>query len=695
MQIVRTLFASLCLATLSLTACRATAASAPVASLGSPFRVTPLPNHIVTTKGHFTLPAKGGTFCIKGITTAGLCTYLQHSPLQLAPTTRLATAHIAITISGSSKKTQGTTADESYRLTVTPKQIRIQAATEAGAFYAIQTLLQMTDEQTGTIQCCTIQDQPAFRYRGLLFDVSRHFRPKQFLLKQMDAMALLKLNRMHLHLTDGAGWRIEIDRYPRLTELAAWRPARTWTEWTEKGKRYCDKNSANAYGGYYTKQDIRDILAYARERHITVIPEIEMPGHSEEVLTAYPELSCSGQPYKNDDFCAGKEATFTFLENVLDEVIQLFPSEYIHIGGDEAAKNGWRTCPDCQKRMQSEHLKDVDQLQSYFIHRIEKYINRKGRKLIGYDEILEGGLAPNATVMSWRGTEGGLKALRARHDVIMTPGEYCYLDYTQDAPYKEPPSIGGYTPLKTVYSYNPAQGLTPEEAGHLLGIQSNLWSEYIPEDDHAEYMYYPRAFAIAETGWTQAANKNYDSFRPRAVELCQLLTNKGYHPFDLSHEYGERRESLTPANHLAKGCKVTYNVPLYGKWKAHGDTTLTDGVLGGWSYTDRKWQGTMKDFDVTIDLGAVKDIHYIGATFMHSAGAWVYVPQKVDFYVSTNGSDFQLVGTAWNDLPDSYERLLFKQFSTLYTGQARYVRLHAKKNNRDGAWLFTDEVIVN
>ena len=279
-----------------------------------------------------------------------------------------------------------------------------------------------------------------------------------------------------------------------------------------------------------------------------MIPEIEMPGHSEEVLTAYPELSCTGEPYRHSDFCVGKEVTFTFLENVLTEVIDLFPSEYIHIGGDEAGKGSCR---------------------------IEAFINSKGRKMIGFDEILQGGLAPNATVMSWRGTEGGIKALKSGHDVIMTPGSTCYLDYTQDAPFKEPVSIGGYSPLEKVYGYEPVEeGLTEEEADHLLGLQGNLWSEYITEDDHAEYMYYPRAFAIAEIGWSRPEQKEYEDFRNRSLGLIDLLRTQGYTTFDLANEYGERRESLAPVTHLGKGCKVIYNLPYSPQYPAAGETTL-------------------------------------------------------------------------------------------------------------------------
>lgn len=586
---------------------------------------------------------------------------------------------------------------DAYRLEVTPDRITVYAADAAGAFYALQSLVQMAGpDGSSDIQCCVIDDVPRFEYRGLHFDVSRHFRSKEFLMKQMDAMAMLKLNRMHLHLTDGAGWRIEIDGYPRLTDFAAWRPYRKWSDWWVSDRHYCEKDVPGAYGGYYTREDIEEILAYAAQRHIEVIPEIEMPGHSEEVIAAYPELSCSGKQYGSGDFCPGKEATFTFLEDVLSEIMELFPSEYIHIGGDEASKSSWKTCPDCCRRMQEEGLEDVDELQSYLIHRIEEFVNSKGRKIIGWDEILQGGLAPNATVMSWRGTEGGIAAMKSGHDVIMTPGAFCYLDYTQDAPFKEPVSIGGYIPLSKTYSYEPAEpGLTEAELSHLLGVQGNLWAEYIPDDSHAEYMYYPRAFAIAEIGWSRPEDKDYEDFHRRALSLSEHLAGLGYTTFDLKTEYGDRKESLAPLRHLAVGCDVDYSSPINSQYPASGETSLVDGILGGWTYGDKKWQGFLTDFDVTVDLGSVQPVHYIGATFMQVASAWVYLPEKVDIYVSEDGSDFRLAGSVWRDLSSKADGLFFKQYGIICNESARYVRIHADNSGIEGAWLFTDEIVVN
>lgn len=657
-----------------------------------PDKVIPYPVEIISGKGSYTLPDEA-TYSVKTKDrqiAADLEQYLNTTPLNLIRTERYSKSDILIEFTS---RLEG----EAYSLSVRNNRITILAGTYSGAFNAIQTLLQMTvNGKERTLECCTVNDSPRFSYRGLHFDVSRHFRSKEFLMKQIDAMSLLKLNKMHLHLTDGAGWRLEIEQYPRLTEFAAWRPYPSWTEWWKGGRLYCESDDPRAEGGYYTKEDMKELIEYARLRNIEVIPEIEMPGHSEEVIAAYPELSCSGEMYKDSDFCPGKEATFVFLQNVLDEVMELFPSGYVHIGGDEAGKGSWKTCPDCQRRMQEEGLKDVDELQSYLIHRIEEYVNSKGKKIIGWDEILQGGLAPNATVMSWRGTEGGIKAIESGHDVIMTPGSHCYFDYTQDAPFKEPVSIGGYTPLSKTYSYEPLEaGISEDNASHLLGIQGNLWSEYVKEDSHAEYMYYPRAFAIAETGWSRSEDKDYGRFRENALNVCELLNEMGFTTFDLKNEFGDRKESAEPLEHIGKGAAVTYTSPYSPQYPAAGDCTLTDGILGGWTYGDKKWLGFLRDMDVTVDLGEVKDIHFIGATFMHSAGAWVFLPTNVDFYVSEDGNDFTKAGTSWCDIPSDAPQLLFRQFNTTCNLKARYVKVFARRHESNGAWLFTDEIIIN
>ena len=586
-------------------------------------------------------------------------------------------------------------APESYRLEVRKDGVRITSADDAGAFYAQQTLAQMISEDNGVkeVQCCVVNDCPRFSYRGLHFDVSRHFRSLDFLKKQIDAMALYKMNRMHIHLTDAAGWRMEIEAYPKLTSFAAWRPQQKWKDWWYGDRLYVEEGTEGAYGGYYTKDQMRELVEYARQRHIEVIPEIEMPGHSEEVLAAYPELSCKGTAYSQGEFCVGNEETFRFLETVLEEVMEVFPSEMIHIGGDEANKAHWKECPKCQQRMQAEGLADVDELQSYLIKRIARFVESKGRRIVGWDEILDGGLAQGATVMSWRGEEGGIEAMRMGHDVIMTPGRYCYLDHTQDAPFKEPESIGGYLPLDSVYVYDPASK-TMDLPGRLLGIQGNLWSEYVVTDSHAEYMYWPRALAIAETGWSQPERKDPADFRRRASAAVARLKGMGYEPFDLAEEYGERKLAQTGLDHKAKGCKVLYNKPIQKWYPAAGETTFTDGIIGGWTYSDQRWQGFLSDIDVTIDLGSVQTVSYVGGTFMQLKEPGVFMPQKVDIYVSEDGESFEHVAEVWNDVSVNIPDLLFRSFDTICDVRARYVRYHAKRSTMRG-FLFLDEIVVN
>ena len=586
-------------------------------------------------------------------------------------------------------------APESYRLEVRKDGGRITSADDAGAFYAQQTLAQMISEDNGVkeVQCCVVNDCPRFSYRGLHFDVSRHFRSLDFLKMQIDAMALYKMNRMHIHLTDAAGWRMEIEAYPKLTSFAAWRPQQKWKDWWYGDRLYVEEGSEGAYGGYYTKNQMRELVEYARQRHIEVIPEIEMPGHSEEVLAAYPELSCKGTAYSQGEFCVGNEETFRFLETVLEEVMEVFPSEMIHIGGDEANKAHWKECPKCQQRMQAEGLADVDELQSYLIKRIARFVESKGRRIVGWDEILDGGLAQGATVMSWRGEEGGIEAMRMGHDVIMTPGRYCYLDHTQDAPFKEPESIGGYLPLDSVYVYDPASK-TMDLPGRLLGIQGNLWSEYVVTDSHAEYMYWPRALAIAETGWSQPHRKDLGDFRRRASGAVGRLKGMGYEPFDLAEEYGERKLAQTGLDHKAKGCKVLYNKPIQKWYPAAGETTFTDGIIGGWTYSDQRWQGFLSDIDVTIDLGSVQTVSYVGGTFMQLKEPGVFMPQKVDIYVSEDGESFEHVAEVWNDVSVNIPDLLFRSFDTICDVRARYVRYHAKRSTMRG-FLFLDEIVVN
>ena len=596
-------------------------------------------------------------------------------------------------------KTPQLPSPESYTLSVTPQRIEIRATSGAGLFYGMQTLLQlMQPAGTGSYSVASveIEDTPRFAYRGLMLDVSRHFSTKEFIKKQIDALAYYKINRLHLHLTDAAGWRLEIKKYPLLTDFAAWRTDPTWKKWWNGGRKYLRYDEPGASGGYYTQDDIREILAYARQHYITVIPEIEMPSHSEEVLAAYPQLSCSGEPYKNSDFCVGNEETFTFLENVLTEVMELFPSEYIHVGGDEAGKSAWKTCPKCQKRMKDEHLANVDELQSYLIHRIEKFLNNHGRRLLGWDEILQGGIAPNATVMSWRGEEGGIAAVTSGHHAIMTPGAYCYLDSYQDAPYSQPEAIGGYLPLKKVYAYDPVPAsLTAEQAKLVYGVQGNLWVEYIPTPEHVEYMIYPRMLALAEVAWSAPERKSWPDFHTRALSAVADLQKKGYHPFDLSKEIGSRPESLQPVSHLALGKKVIYNSPYSPHYPAQGNTALTDGIRGDWTYGDGSWQGFISDnrLDVTIDMEKETPIHSITAAFMQVVGAEVFLPETVIISISDDGINFTELQKQHFEVSKETP-IRFTDISWQGEAKGRYVRYQAQAGSEFGGWIFTDEIIV-
>ena len=549
--------------------------------------------------------------------------------------------------------------DESYTLSVNKKGIEIAAASEAGLFYAIQTLIQLTEQNPDKLPFIEIEDSPRFAYRGMHLDVSRHFFPLDFLKKQIDMMAHYKLNYFHWHLTDGPGWRIEIKKYPELTNISAWRTHSLWKEWWASGRKYTNESDPNAYGGYYTQEEARELVEYAVKRHITIIPEIEMPGHSEEVLAVYPHLACTGKPYTSSEFCIGNEETFIFLKNVLDEILDIFPSAYIHIGGDEASKEYWKKCPKCQERIKNENLKDEAELQSYLIKRIEKYLHSKGRELIGWDEILEGGLEKSAIVMNWRDEKIGIEAAQSGHKVIMTPGKYTYFNSYQASPEKEPEAMGGFLPLENVYAFNPVPDtLSAKDIENIWGIQACLWTEYVPTEEHAEYMLYPRMLALAEVAWTNPDNKSWESFKYRVNRSIPILQQKGYNTFTLSKEpeilmendslnnaiaialkseispveirYTIDGSALTSESHLyespilirdsanlkaqlfrdgkplgdvieqridyhkAIGKKIEYLNPYNRYYPANGQNSLIDGLYGGFSHGDGHWQGFIR-----------------------------------------------------------------------------------------------------
>lgn len=684
------------------------------------------------------------------------------------------------------------TGKEGYNLSVIKSKIEISAAEPAGLFYGVQTLYQLLpagiysnpDSLANAdldlkIPCLEVTDMPAFPWRGMHLDVSRHFFPKEFIKKYIDLIALHKMNVFHWHLTDDNGWRIQIDRYPLLTDVAAWRADREGVPWTECQPQHPGESAT--YGGFYTKDDIREIVEYARERFITIIPEIEMPGHAAEVFAAYPEFSCSGKKItvqtgsywpNSDILCAGKDETFTFLENVLDEVIELFPSEYIHIGGDEADKTAWKACPYCQARIRKEGLSGVDELQSYFVKRIEKYLNAKGRKMIGWDEILQGGVAPGATIMSWQGFEGGIDAARQGHQVVMCPGSYCYFDHYQADPEFQPLAIGGLTTAKKVYSFSPIpSALSGEEGKMILGAQGNLWTEYISTPSHAEYMALPRMTALAEVLWSPAGLRNWDDFRSRLqtqfnrfsimkVDYCQgsgnvdatplmnfdnkpyslkleteipgtsiFYTMNGNDPDENSFRYKkpisidnsvtlkaiafkdgkklEKPASYDVEYHKVIGMKMNYRQPFSERYPGYGPQPLNDGLRGSVKYNDGYWQGyDGNNMDVVIEFGQDVYVKSISTTFLLDQKKWIFVPEKVNYYISVDGKNFQKIDGITHKIPLDNENALINDFNAKLNKpiKSRYLRVEAinigvcpawHPGKGQKAWLFADEIVVN
>ena len=646
---------------------------------------------------------------------------------------------------------------EAYTLLADEDKIIIKASNPAGIFYGLQTLYQLMPpeifaknklELPLVIPAVKIEDYPRFAYRGMHLDVSRHFFPKEFIKKYINLIAFHKMNTFHWHLVDNNGWRIEIKKYPKLTEIGAWRVDRNNVSWREREPAKPGEKAT--YGGFYTQDDIREIIQFAKDRQVTIIPEIEMPAHVLSAIASYPELSCTGDSISippggiyqvNALYCAGKESTFEFLENVLTEVMDLFPSKYIHIGGDEANKAPWEKCSYCQKRMKTEGLKDVSELQSYFIRRIEKFLNSKGRELIGWDEILEGGLAPEATVMSWRGISGGIAAAKAGHDAIMTPGSHCYFDHYQGDPRVEPEAIGGYTTVSKTYSYEPIpEELSAEEAKHILGAQGNVWTEWILTPEHAEYMAIPRMTALAEVDWSPKESRNWDDFNKRLQKQFKRFDNWGvnyahgttlidiksvfkndtawvelfnerYHPEihyttdgtepDANSPKYEKPFAITKtitlkailvengktiglptekliAKHKGLGAKVTYLTPYY-KYKGQGDKNLTDGMTGGNNHNDGFWQAFYaSDMEVILDFGKELEFSKLSAGFYQRSGSWIFSPKSVEYYKSDNGKHFTLIGKVENTIAPLEKDVQINRF-TLETEKqkARFLKVKA------------------
>ena len=645
---------------------------------------------------------------------------------------------------------------EAYDLRVSKDGIVVKAASEAGFFYAKQTLRQLYTEKG--FPCVMINDAPRFSYRGLHLDVSRHFFDKKEVMKLLDVMSYYKLNMLHLHLTDAGGWRVQMDKYPKLTSEAAYRTKSDWAIWWDgKERKFLPEGTEGAYGGYYTKADIREIVAYAAERHVNILPEIEFPGHSEEVFEAYPELRCVGTEHSGD-FCIGNEKTFAFMEGVLSEIIDLFPYEYIHIGGDEAGKVAWKKCPRCQALMRQKGMRHVDELQSYMIRRAEEFLLSKGRKLIGWDEILQGGLAPEATVMSWRGEEGGIKSARMGHDVIMTPGSHLYFDFYQADPKTQPYAIGGYAPIKRVYSYNPVptDSLTEEEGKHIMGVQANTWTEYMPNEEHLEYMMFPRALALAEVAWSPQEIRSWDEFKPRMNAHIPILKRLGINTFTLSDEieatmevdtlkkeivvaldaekypveirYTKDGSVPTAASAIYEGPIVVkdsahiqaaifkdgelqgkptekkvdyhrginrpihYNSKLFKGYMAGGMNALLDGYRGGLTYLDGRWQGYLNDLDCVVDMGEVTEIHKVSSRFMQLIGPGVFQPKQVELLLSEDGKNFTSHGFVETTISNKDKDLSFQEYTFYGQWKARYIRVRAEEANR--GFIFTDEIVI-
>lgn len=610
--------------------------------------------------------------------------------------------------------------NEGYTLEVNPKKIVMTARDPEGAFYAMQTMRQLlppafenggaAERGSVSLPVLKIEDAPRFSYRGMHLDVGRHFFDKEFVKKYLDYLSMLKMNYFHWHLTEDQGWRIEIKKYPQLTAHAAYREETLLGHYNDTPQQF----DGVRYGGFYTQEDIKEVVAYAQSLNITIIPEIEMPGHAQAAISAYPELGCTGASVPvatkwgvfEEVFCP-KEETFTFLENVLSEVITLFPGPYIHIGGDEAPKSHWKNCTHCQALIKKEGLKDEHELQSYFIKRIESFLNKKGKAIIGWDEILEGGLAPNATVMSWRGTQGGIASAKQQHPVIMTPTSHCYFDYYQSEDTNEPLAIGGFVPLEKVYAFNPIPSeLTAQDATFILGAQGNVWTEYMDTEKQVEYMVFPRILALSEVVWTGPSQdwvSTFPEFASRVesfhTRLDVLGINYANHLYKLKSvieksegqilykletlsankqikfrlEEGEMQTYLDPIPirkntviaaqvyddeeplgtvlkdtilfHKGILGSITLQPEPHPNYGAGGKKALNNGRMGSASrYGDTEWLGfSGEDVIITLDLGKETDINSIKLRFYNAPGQWIYAPQEIRLSLSADGTHFSQV----------------------------------------------------
>jgi len=720
----------------------------PLLPVGAQLPLVPLPAKMETAPGFF--PLSRGTLIQFPAQAEGLDIIIGHLRAWISELPGENGGHNMLLFN----QDPGISNPEGYRLKVKPDEIRIEFAEPAGAFYALMTLRQLRDS-LGLIPCLNIEDEPRYPYRGMHLDVCRHFFPVEDVKKYIDQLALHKMNRFHWHLTEDQGWRIEIKKYPKLQEIAAFRKETLIGHYSDQPHRFDGKR----YGGYYTQEEIREVVEYARQRFVTIIPEIEMPGHATAVIAAYPELSCHGRPVEVatlwgvfEDVLCPTEQTFEFMENVLLEVMDLFPGEYIHIGGDECPKVQWKESAFCQELIAREGLKNEEGLQSYFIRRIDRFLTGHGRKLVGWDEILEGGLSPNATVMSWRGTEGGIAAAKQGHDVIMAPTSYCYFDYYQARNPSEPLSIGGFVPLEKVYSFEPTPAeLSPAEAKHILGAQGNIWTEYKSTYEQVEYNAYPRAFALAEVLWTPAGKRDFKDFQNRLALHLPTLKGVNYarHLYDIQFEMQDGSVVLSnrqgqpmmykmegmakaapykgpvsidrsglfqalPANgtgrilelefhtHAAFGKKVSWKEGPHPNYQLGGAQALSNGLLGSeHRFGDGEWLGWWgKDVELTVDLEEPQPVSTLQMRFFQSRGEWIYLPKEVKIFYSKNGIDFRPLAT--QAVTQSNDRVL-KFDLNFRKKKARYWKIEVIRYGiiPDGAqgagheaWVFLDEVIL-
>lgn len=651
---------------------------------------------------------------------------------------------------------------EAYQLKVDASQVVISSPSEAGVFYGIQTLRKAVDVAEGSnveLPAVEIKDQPRFGYRGMMLDVGRHFFSMNEIKTYIDMMVLHNINRFHWHLSEDQGWRIEIKKYPKLTEIGSMRKE------TVIGHN-SGKYDGKPYGGFYTQEQAKEIVAYAAERYITVIPEIDLPGHMQAALAAYPELGCTGGPYEvwtqwgvsDNVLCAGNDQTIQFIKDVLAEIVEIFPSEYIHVGGDECPKVKWSTCPKCQARIKALGLKSdnkhtkEERLQSYVIHEAEEFLNSKGRKMIGWDETLEGGLAPNATVMSWRGEAGGIEAAKQHHDVVMTPNTYLYFDYYQSKDTEtEPMAIGGYLPIERVYSYEPMpKSLSPEEQKYIVGVQANLWTEYIPDFKQVQYMVLPRMAALSESQWCAPEKKNYEAFLQRVSRLVNIYAKNGWnyatHIFDVmldlkpntetgtldavartidnapiyytldGSEPTTASEKYTDVIKIDKPCTlrtvairpsgsskitkdeisfskssmkpITMLQPINKQYEFSGATVLVDGMTGNMNYKTGRWIAFYtNDLEAVIDLKEATEISSMTLHTCVEKGDWIFDTRGITVSVSDDNQTFKEVASeAYPAMKESDPNQIYTHELKFDPVKTRYVKVKALSEQKIPSW---------